>query len=270
MATVIACRQKLGRVPTLGELEKHTGILRHDVIRLFGNYAAMLKECGLARLGSGMKAGIDDLLLDWARVARAQKKLPALHDYLYAGGRYSEAPFRKRFGIWSNVPLAMKRYVLENGLAEEWHDVLELIEGQVKGRNTGQEKEFPPTPKVWQDRSMYGPLIRPFPLVCEPTNESGVIFLFGAVAERLGFQMLRVQSEFPDGEALRRVSENRLQQVKLEFEYESRNFLYHNHDAARCDLIVCWEHNWPEAPLEVVELKTAIQPDDHKRTKTFS
>jgi len=67
MAAVIACRQKLGRVPTLGELEKRTGILRHDVIRLFGNYAAMLKEGGLERLGSGMKAGIDDLLLDLLR-----------------------------------------------------------------------------------------------------------------------------------------------------------------------------------------------------------
>jgi hypothetical protein len=81
------------------------------------------------------------------------------------------------------------------------------------------------------------------------------------VAERLGFQMLRIQTEFPDGEALRRVSENRLQQVKLEFEHQSRNFLYHNHDAAKCDLIVCWEHNWPECPLEVLELKTAIRSE---------
>jgi len=37
MAAVIACRQKLGHVPTLSELEKRTGIVRHDVIRLFGN-----------------------------------------------------------------------------------------------------------------------------------------------------------------------------------------------------------------------------------------
>jgi hypothetical protein len=30
------------------------------------------------------------------------------------------------------------------------------------------------------------------------------------------------------------------------------------HDPAGCDIIVCWEHNWPECPLEVVELKKAI------------
>ena len=27
------------------------------------------------------------------------------------------------------------------------------------------------------------------------------------------------------------------------------------HEASRCDMIVCWEHNWAEYPLEVVELK---------------
>jgi hypothetical protein len=46
--------------------------------------------------------------------------------------------------------------------------------------------------------------------------------------------------------------------VKIEFEYESRNFLRHMHDPAKCDIIVCWEHNWPECPLEVIELKKEI------------
>ena len=31
-----------------------------------------------------------------------------------------------------------------------------------------------------------------------------------------------------------------------------------NAEAAKCNMIVCWTHNWPECPLEVVELKTAI------------
>jgi hypothetical protein len=65
-------------------------------------------------------------------------------------------------------------------------------------------------------------------------NELGVIFLFGALAEQMGFQMLRIQAEYPDGEALRKMSETRLQRVKIEFEFESRNFLRHNHDPALC------------------------------------
>jgi hypothetical protein len=40
---------------------------------------------------------------------------------------------------------------------------------------------------------------------------------------------------------------------------ESRNFLTHLHDPQKCHLIVCWEHNWPDCPLEVVELKSAVK-----------
>ncbi|HZU31200.1 MAG TPA: hypothetical protein VFB79_08805 [Candidatus Angelobacter sp.] len=114
-------------------------------------------------------------------------------------------------------------------------------------------------PKVLMDRPMYGGLMKMGPLVCGPTNELGVILLFGALAEKLGFMVLRVQTEFPDCEAWRVVEKERLQQVRIEFEYESRNFLSHAHDPAGCDLIVCWEDNWPECPVEVVELKSVAQ-----------
>jgi hypothetical protein len=33
------------------------------------------------------------------------------------------------------------------------------------------------------------------------------------------------------------------------------------HDLKGCDMIVCWEHNWPECPLEVLELKQYLTAD---------
>jgi hypothetical protein len=67
-----------------------------------------------------------------------------------------------------------------------------------------------------------------------------------------------VQAEFPDCEAFVEVAPNRLQRLKIEFEKESRNFLKHGHDPNGCDLIVCWEHNWPECPVEVLALRDVI------------
>ncbi len=257
IASIRSITKKLGVVPGLRELENLTNIRRHDIIRLFGNYAAALKDCKLQKSGSGMRTSTKDLVLDWARVVRVQKKIPRLYEY-ERDGLYSEVPFRKRFGIWSNVPQAMKRYAVENGLTRQWRDVIALIDGRPKNQ-PGMRKERPlPVSRIRGDKPMYGPLIRPFPMICAPTNEFGVIFLFGAVAEPLGFQVLRIQGQYPDGEALRLVAENRLQRVKLEFELQSRNFLHHNHDARKCDLIVCWEHNWPEAPMEVIELKKVV------------
>jgi len=107
-------------------------------------------------------------------------------------------------------------------------------------------------------RAIYGRVMRPYPLICGPVNEMGVVFLFGARAEELGFLVLRIQTEFPDCEALRMIDDERCEMVKIEFEHESRNFLKHMHKVSKCDLIVCWKHNWPECPLEVVELRTAL------------
>jgi hypothetical protein len=91
-----------------------------------------------------------------------------------------------------------------------------------------------------------------------PTCENGVLFLFGAMARELGFMMIRVQTGFPDGEGFREVEPGRWQLKKLEFELESRNYIAHGHPVGRAHILVCWKHNWPECPLEVIELRKVV------------
>jgi hypothetical protein len=258
-AAILACRKKLKHVPNLTELTRETKVTSYDVFRNFRSYVRALKECKLEKIGSGMKVEMKSLFHDWARVARALKKIPMSYEY-QRRGLYSVRPFSKRFGPWPNVPEAMKLYALEHGLADEWQDVMDLIDAQAKAQAGGPKAAaFPFDAQILTGRPVYGQLLRPFPLICAPVNEFGVVFLFGALAEQLGFQVLRIQGEYPDAEAFRVVAGNRLQRVKIEFEYESRNFLRHGHDARKCDLIVCWENNWPAAPLEVIELKKVLQ-----------
>jgi len=49
--------------------------------------------------------------------------------------------------------------------------------------------------------------------------------------------------------------------LRIEFEFESRNFVEHGHDPSGCDVLVCWTHNWADAPdnLEIVELRDVIE-----------
>jgi hypothetical protein len=49
------------------------------------------------------------------------------------------------------------------------------------------------------------------------------------------------------------------ERVAIEFEYKSSNFKQHKHDPKGCDIIVCWENDWKDCPLEIIELKTEIQ-----------
>ena len=95
----------------------------------------------------------------------------------------------------------------------------------------------------------------------EPVTEQGVVFLFGMVAKELGYMVEAVQTGFPDCEAKRQIGPDKWQRVRIEFEFESRNFRDHGHACDGCDVIVCWRHNWPEIPdhLEVVELSTVIR-----------
>ena len=119
-------------------------------------------------------------------------------------------------------------------------------------------------------KPVYGSPLRAASLAHAPTNEMGVIYLFGMLAGELGFMVTRMQKEFPDCEAMLQVEPDQWQRLRLEFEFESRNFLVHDHDARACDLIVCWVHNWPECPedLEVLELSGVVRegwPGGHPR-----
>ena len=93
-----------------------------------------------------------------------------------------------------------------------------------------------------------------------PINEMGVIYLFAIIANDLGFRVEAIGTSFPDCEAIRRIGKSdRWERIHIEFEYKSSNFKTHGHPIEGCDLIVCWEHDWSECPIEVLELKERIK-----------
>jgi hypothetical protein len=109
---------------------------------------------------------------------------------------------------------------------------------------------------LYNDRPVMGEPFDRSPMTNAPVNELGVMVLFGMVAAGLGLQVESVQGKFPDCIARRQVAPGKWQYLRIEFEYESKNFKLHGHDPKGCDMIVCWRHNWKDCPaeIEVVEL----------------
>jgi len=108
-------------------------------------------------------------------------------------------------------------------------------------------------------RRIVGPRSQIPDLVYEPINEQGVIFLFAKYHRELGIEYIEgIQQGFPDAFGRRKTGKVGYEPVNIEFEFKSLDFKNHQHDPKGCDIIVCWEHNWKECPLEVIELKTAI------------
>ncbi|MBN8598332.1 MAG: hypothetical protein J0L78_11725 [Planctomycetes bacterium] len=93
-------------------------------------------------------------------------------------------------------------------------------------------------------------------MIHAPTNEQGVVMLFGMLARELGFVVELVRTGYPDCEAKRQGVDEKWRRVLIEFEYRSSNF---NHDPRGCDLIVCWEHDTKENEVDVLELKEVMK-----------
>jgi hypothetical protein len=107
------------------------------------------------------------------------------------------------------------------------------------------------------ERSIVGDLINFRGLVYAPLNEQGVVFLFGRVAHDLNMYVEEIKPGFPDCIARRYIGKG-WERVRVEFEFRSSNFVGHGHDVACCDIIVCWEHDWKDCPIEVIELSSEI------------
>ena len=110
------------------------------------------------------------------------------------------------------------------------------------------------------NQNFYGDFINFRGLQHAPVNEQGV-FLFGMICKELGYVVEIIKPGFPDCEAKRRIrgKSGMWQRVRIEFEFQSRSFKAHGHDPHQCDMIVCWEDNWPDCPIEVLELGNALK-----------
>lgn len=200
----------------------------------------------------------DELLAGLHKVACELGTIPTLHK-LNASGGYSASTITRRFGGLQGM---LKRY-------RGWLEVHAPDSPLLQQLHAKSKHETPTAPQAiaapsgtWQKRPgiEYGAPINFRGLRHAPINEQGVVYLFGMVSFELGLIVEAVQAGYPDCEAKRCVDEkrDRWQRVQIEFEFQSRNFRDHCHDPAGCDLIVCWDHNWPECPLEVIELRTVI------------
>jgi hypothetical protein len=273
LAEIKKLAKKLRRTPTMGDIRRKAKITEYLIRIHCTNLGNALREADLEPRGGGHRVNMVKLFEDWAQLTRKLGHPPTALEYRRAG-KYGMNTLVQRCGSWQRIGERFRSLVKAEKMEREWGDVLQIIE-QWKGQTSAAARlamtnrlqrdrvigvERPPKPKMIAGRPIYGPPLRMPVLRNAPTTEGGVMVAFGALAERLGFAIERIQTAFPDCEALREVAPGKWQRVWIEFELYSRNFLEHQHDPKGCDIIVCWVHNWPECPegIEVIELSKVI------------
>jgi hypothetical protein len=263
IAAVRELAEKLGHVPSYDEFLKATKFSKYQVRKKFGAYTELAKEAGLAPTGHGHLVEMDSLFQDWAGIVRKLKKVPTIAEY-DMHSRFSVRPLTRRFSSWTAIAPGMREYIQEQGMKVECDDVLDVIAEHLRAQAARapifkDTLRYTAKPTFNPDEPVCGPPLMAGPMVYAPVNENGVLVLFGALARDLGFSILQVQQGFPDIVAMREIEPGRWQRVRIEVEFLSRNFLGHMHSISGCEVIVCWENNWPDCPLEVIELKKVLE-----------
>ena len=246
--------RRLGRTPSLSEFTKRTRIHRYQVAKAFPRWNDAVKAARLEPYRLYTRPGDGEILKDWGETVRRKRAAPSRRAYLL-DGRYDPRTLEKRFGSWGSIPRAFREFARGK---PEWRDVAAILAGPLPRWRRGRPRR---NVRQLKDRTTYGNPMDFRGLRHEPVNEQGVVLLFGMVAKELGYLVEAVQKGFPDCEAKRRIGPERWQRVRIEFEFESRNFRDHGHPSTGCDIIVCWRHNWAECPehIEVVELSSVIK-----------
>jgi hypothetical protein len=196
--------RKVGKAPSMSEYEALSKYSCKPLVRCFGSWRQV--PFGLTQFAEGRglaeewraelelaqaKSGDEDAQWLIRREAPANRynRVAALRPAMLAGSQPTTLPTGPTYGSQTSP--------------------MTLPAGPAAGPSAG------PT---------YGSPMFAGPLAYAPVNELGVVFLFGWMAPQLGFVVHRLQPEFPDCEAMHYVGEDRGELVRIEFEYESRNF----------------------------------------------
>lgn len=232
---------------------RETGLSLDYVKRRLGRYSELVREAGLRPYSGSNPIADADLLAALREVAVGVEGHLTLQEF-ERRSRHSFATYRKRFGTWVDALSALVAWLETN---EPGFAYLPQLRARAqKGRSAVRA----PLVALPKDERAYGRIVGLPGLLHAPLTENGVIYLFGTMARELGFVVEAITSGYPDCLAKRRLDREgeRWTRVRLEFEQASRNFKDHGHDPAGCDLIVCWQHNWPDCPIEVLELRRLV------------
>jgi hypothetical protein len=108
-----------------------------------------------------------------------------------------------------------------------------------------------------------------------PSYEYEVVMLFSMILPYLKPPMCikEASDKFPDCTVIRQDVDGP-KEMRCEIEKNASDF---DHDIKQCDILVCWENDWDNCPMEIIELKREIRklpfpivlkPDDYLHPST--
>jgi len=235
---------------------RDTGIERRRILQEFGTWAALCEAAGLETAGWQKRVPEDEIFAAMRDAFLADGGITTRARF-QRGFRYSPRVITARFRTWHAALTAFRAWAAAH---DPGFPLMDRLDARLAEGDTAPPAPAPVVPRAWPStgRPPSGEVVGVRGFLHGPVNEAGVAVMFGALAYDLGCLIEAIHAAFPDCRAKRRTGSGQWEPVLIEFEFKSRTFRDHGHDPAGCDIVVCWEHNWPGCPVEVVELRAAL------------
>lgn len=240
---------------TLKEFNTHARFSKRPLVRNFGSFTAALAHAGLESSPNRFEeTPFATLAGEFERIVGEVGRIPSIRQLVRRTAR-GDYCFKTKYGGYDEF----KRKAIASLLARA-----DQIEPKTRSLLEGEFSRIGPTASLHAAEPaahLHGRSLRFRAFAFAPTYENEVVAIFGAVAHELGFEIIANRPAFPDCEAQRRIDgpRERFKRCLIEFELRSKDFLRHGHKVDGCDLIICWEHDWANCPVEVLELSRAIR-----------
>ncbi len=136
---------------------------------------------------------------------------------------------------------------LYGGNVKSWLLILKALEDNFpSGYKTHIQNNIPPDEKELIDEVIKNSNQIKEMFDGAPKNENQLRKIFDRYSYLFGIRVLHAQTEHPDYLLLMGGRE-----IRAEAELHSNTYLQHKHDKAKCDMVICWEHNLPVSKLEL-------------------
>jgi len=123
LKSLTAMAKGAGRPPSRRRFLAQTGISEYSVLKCFLNWRAAVKAAGLEPDARKARREDGELLADWGDAVRRNGKITTCYAY-HRLGKFSVRTMEKRFGSWSQVPEAFRKFAKGK---RKWADVVALL-----------------------------------------------------------------------------------------------------------------------------------------------
>jgi hypothetical protein len=228
----------LGRTPTQKQYKANRmgdELSFEQICYRFGPWSEAVKFAGLipnpAQSPPKKPEIAEEQLIDeFFAVAQALGRIPSERQF-GANSRFSGRPYRTRWGSWRKTI----DYIVNNYATRFKFDTQPNLSKT----------------KVDKKRNLLGIAL---PLKHQPSNEYETIVLFSLLAEQLGYNIIKVQSDFPDA-----IIEKNGKEIEVEFEYLSSNYIQHCHPMDFRGTCICWRKDIALDRISILSLEEYIR-----------